>query len=236
MLTRVRGSTTRALILVPLPLSRLPQPGNWLSYQISLKLDKRDVSVLEELLRDLRLTSPFPASYANAASADIPDSMQLPPNPQALLSSIVRYPFPLRYLFEGLISYGIIAPEDLTFLTTELSRAPGESQQQREKLLASLFSMGKISGRIPPVIEGASAPFLSCSRDAGWLTQDAPFLPPSHRAAQEARCVAAGQAAAAARRPRPARHRHTDAHPAASAHGGGASHSHCRRDRLRAGD
>lgn len=96
-------------------------------------------------------------------SLDIPDSIPLPPNPQSLLSSIVRYPFPLRYLFEGLLSYGVVAPEDLTILIGQLSSVHDESLEKRERVLASLFSMGKISGRVQQVIDGTFQRALSSS-------------------------------------------------------------------------
>lgn len=82
----------------------------------------------------------------------------MPSNPQSLLSSIERYPFPMRYLFEGLLSQGVVAPEDLTILIGQLRAVPEESEDKREKLLVSLFSMGPISGRIQAVIEGTACP------------------------------------------------------------------------------
>jgi hypothetical protein len=181
-----------------------------MSYQISLKLDQRDVTVLEKLLNDLRLTSPFPSSYADSATLDIPDSMPLPPNPQSLLSSIVRYPFPMRYLLEGLLSQSVVAPEDLTILIGQLAAVPNESPAKREKLLASLFSMGPISGRIQMVVEGAAevSPRL-------WSPQALTRLI-LRRRPQEARRFRAGQAAAATRRPRPTGNRHADSAAAPS--------------------
>lgn len=148
-----------------------------MSYQISLQLDQRDVDALEKLLNDLRLTSPFPSSYADSATIDIPDSIPMPPNPQSLLSSIVRFPFPTRYLLEGLLSQGVVAPEDLTVLIGQLRLATDESPAKREKLLASLFSMGPISGRIQMVVEGASEACSSPLKSRPRWVYDLPACP-----------------------------------------------------------
>lgn len=138
------------------------QPGNWLSYQFSLLLQSHEATSLQQILSDLRLTSSNANIYYQM-SLDIPDSIPLPPNPQSLLSSIVRYPFPLRYLLEGLLSYGVVAPEDLTILIGQLSSVHDESLEKRERVLASLFSMGKISGRVQQAIDGTFKRALSSS-------------------------------------------------------------------------
>jgi hypothetical protein len=111
----------------------------------------------------------------------LPPPIPLPSNPKSLLSINKPYQFEIRYLIEALVSHSIISTEDLSELCSSLrkggGRASGEgawvnqeedvevedvdeieveaTDQKKEAMLLAMFGMGRVSGRLGSVMDGA---------------------------------------------------------------------------------
>jgi len=132
------------------------QPGNWLTYEFTFALPHPSLLRLRTTLNSLRAVDPLPL-FVVLPPNSLPRTISLPSNPTSSLSSIVPHPFPTRYLLEGLISFGVVTPEDLTTLCACLRTRESESLEMRNKLLVAMFAMGRVSGRIKQVLDGEVA-------------------------------------------------------------------------------
>lgn len=138
-------------------------PGHWLTYCFTMSLLASEHANLVSLLD---LVQPSASSGADIPTSRLPPTMPLPTNPRSLLSSIVPYRFETRYLLEALVSYGVVATEDLTHLCALLRTAKPEahaeseqeSEEKKEAILVGLFGMGKVSGKLGEAFERESSP------------------------------------------------------------------------------